>query len=343
MIKIEFLLYHDPVVHSQLYIAGLQYKQVSIFLCFDQKNTQMGKILIAGGSGLIGTHLSDMLSAGGYEVSHLSRKKKDTAKYQSFVWDIDAGMIEAEAITQADYIINLAGAGIADKPWTAARKKLIIDSRVKGTRLLKSYIEKLEAKPKAYVSSTAIGYYGDRADVLLDEQSEAGTGFLSESTMAWEQSINEVAKLGIRTVGIRVGIVLSTRGGALEKMLLPLKFGLATYFGNGKQWYSWIHIDDIASMFQYALENESLNGFYNGVSPNPSRNKALVAALQKAYSRPSVLFPAPAVGLRLGLGEMADAVLYSTRVSADKIQEAGYAFKYPELTEALKDLLVRKV
>ena len=303
----------------------------------------MEKILIAGGSGLIGTRLSDMLSEGGYEVYHLSRRKKDDSKYKSFVWDIDAGMIEEEAITQADYIINLAGAGIADKPWTRARKKLIIDSRVEGTRLLKSYIEKLEVKPKAYISSTAIGYYGDRAEALLSEEAEPGEGFLSESTMAWEKSISEVATLGVRTVGIRIGIVLSTRGGALEKMLLPLKFGLATYFGNGKQWYSWIHIDDIASIFHFAVKNENLNGFYNGVSPRPSRNKDLTAALQKASGKPSALLPAPALALRLGLGEMADAVLYSTKVSANKIEEAGFQFKYPELVEALKDLLIRKV
>jgi uncharacterized protein (TIGR01777 family) len=303
----------------------------------------MEKILIAGGSGLIGAHLSDMLSASGYEVNHLSRKKNSASRYKTYVWDIDAGLIEEEAIRQADYIINLAGAGIADKPWTAARKKLITGSRVNGTRLLRSYLEKMEVRPKAYLSSTAIGYYGDRADSLLSEDAEAGTGFLSESTIAWEKSISEVAALGIRTVGIRIGIVLSTRGGALEKMLLPLKFGLATYFGNGKQWYSWIHIEDIASIFKFAIEEESLNGFYNGVGPQPARNKDLASALQEAYSRPSILLPAPAFALRLGLGEMADAVLYSTKVSADKIQEAGYHFKHPALSEALSDLLLRKV
>jgi len=303
----------------------------------------MATVLIGGGTGLIGSRLSEVLSQDGYTVLHLSRHKHPDSPYDTYQWDVAKGEIEDEAVQRADYVINLAGAGIADKPWTSARKQLIIESRVKSTELLHQSFERLEHRPKAYISSSAIGYYGNRGEELLTENAAAGDGFLSESTKAWEESVRPISESGIPTALVRTGIVLSTRGGALEKMLIPLKLGMATYFGNGKQWYSWIHIDDICGIYQFLLESSSADGVYNGVSPSPVRNKKLVEELKDAYSGASILMPAPSFALKLGMGEMSHAVLDSSKVSAEKIANAGYSFKYPELDEALRDLLVRKI
>ena len=299
----------------------------------------MPTVLIGGGSGLIGTRLSQLLQEKGYDPIHLSRRQRPNAPYPTYQWDAEGGTIEEEAVQAADYVINLAGAGIADKPWTKARKALIISSRVKTARLFKEAFERTGHQPKAYISSSAIGYYGDRGETLMTEEAEAGSGFLSESTIAWESAIQEVAQTGVRTVGIRIGIVMSTQGGALEKMLIPFRFYTGTYFGDGQQWYSWVHIDDICRLFIHAMENESMNGFYNGVAPNPVRNKTLVEQIKNAMNSPAILVPAPAFALRLAMGEMADAILDSTKVSAEKTQSTGFNFQFPEIDKALGDLL----
>jgi len=299
----------------------------------------MSTVLIGGGTGLIGTRLSALLKAKGYEVMHLSRTARPDAEFPAFEWDVEAGTIDEAAVEKADYVINLAGAGIADRPWTKARKKLIISSRVQSAALLADTFQKLGHQPKAYLSSSAIGYYGDRGNEWMSEDAAPGNGFLSESTQAWEEAIKGVAETGVRTVGLRIGIVLSTQGGALEKMLIPFRFYTGTYFGDGEQWYSWIHIDDIARMFIYALETEALSGFYNGVAPNPVTNKRLVTQMKEALNSPALIVPAPAFAMRLAMGEMADAVLDSTRVLADKIQATGFTFEYPAIDKALDQLL----
>lgn len=303
----------------------------------------MSNILIAGGSGLIGQRLSKLLAERGHAVAHLSRSKPGNSPYPVFQWDPAQGEIEAEAIRQADYVINLAGAGIADKPWTAARKELIIRSRTDSARLLQESFTRFDHQPKAYISASAIGYYGNRGDEWLDETAAPGSGFLAESSVAWEKSIAKVAQSGIRTAALRIGIVLSTQGGAMEKMLLPFNFGLGTYFGDGSQWYSWIHIDDLCQMFVKVLEDDAMQGFYNGVAPEPVTNKELVAQMKTALGKPGLILPAPAIALRLAMGEMADVILSSARVSSRKIETAGFAFRFPRLLPALKDLLERKV
>jgi uncharacterized protein len=303
----------------------------------------MSNILIAGGSGLIGQRLSELLAERGHTVAHLSRSKPDDSPYPVFQWNPAQWEIEAAAIRQADYVINLAGAGIADKPWTAARKELIIRSRTDSARLLRESFARFDHQPKAYISASAIGYYGNRGDEWLDESSTPGTGFLAESTVEWEKAVAEVAQTGIRTVGIRIGIVLSTQGGALEKMLIPFRFGLGTYFGDGQQWYSWVHLDDVCQMFVQAVEDEAMRGFYNGVAPEPATNKALVEAMKEALGRFGLVMPAPAFALRLAMGEMADVVLSSSRVSSRKIEQAGFEFRFPQLLPALRDLLEQKI
>jgi len=317
---------------------------VSIWVTSLIPNSSMQTVLIAGGTGLVGIHLSKLLKSEGYEVIHLSRTRDMNAKFPAYHWDISKGTIEEEALEKADYIINLAGAGIADARWTDSRKKLIIDSRVDSTLLLRDYIKKGIAKPKAYISASAIGYYGNTGETLVDEHTPPSPGeFLSDSTVLWEKAVDKVAETEVRTVAIRIGIVLSTKGGALEKMLISFNFFQGAYFGDGQMWTSWIHIGDLCKAFQLAIENEEMQGVYNAAAPNPARNKELIKGIKEAKGSPAILLPVPEFGLKLLLGEMSAAVLGSTKVSDEKIRKAGFTFKYPELVPALKDILNRKI
>lgn len=296
-------------------------------------------VLIAGGSGLIGMRLSEILVERGYTVCHLSRSKKSKGPYDTYLWDTDQGFIEPEALMQADIVINLAGAGIADQPWTQARKQLIIKSRVDTASLLLASFRKMERWPRAYLSSAAIGYYGHRGDETLDENAPPGEGFLAESCIAWENAIDQISQSGLRTLAFRIGLVLSTNGGALEKILLPFRFYTGAYFGAGNQWYSWIHIDDLCEMFILGIEKETMRGVYNAVAPEPVTNKEFVRTIKALRNQPALMASVPAIALRLAMGEMADVVLNSNRVSAEKIRAAGYSFLYPTLKEALQHLI----
>jgi len=301
----------------------------------------MSTVLIAGGSGLIGQRLSQLLEKKGYDTIFLSRRKKSDEKY--FHWDASKGIIDASAIEKADYVINLAGAGIVDKRWTKKRKKILIESRTQTTGLLKESFEKIK-KPKAYLSASAIGYYGNRGDQWLTETSEPQPeDFLSECTMAWENAAQEVMDLNIRTAIFRIGIVLSLKGGALPEMITPMKFGAGVSFGNGKAYYPWVHIDDVCNMFIWGLENKKATGIYNAVAPEPVMVKTLVKAIQKARGGIAIPVPAPSFALRLIMGEMADMLLNSARVSSEKISTHGFQFTFDDLDEALLDILEREV
>ncbi|MCB0663885.1 MAG: TIGR01777 family oxidoreductase, partial [Saprospiraceae bacterium] len=254
----------------------------------------MKTILIGGGTGLVGERLSEMLESKGYKVLHLSRSKNLEARFPAYQWDLKNGFVDPEAIAKADAVINLAGAGIADKPWTTSRKKVIIDSRVDSTLLLKTAFELAGKKPAAFISAAAIGYYGNRGEENLTEDKAPGNdGFLSESCVLWEEAVKKVAETSIRTVWFRIGIVLSTKGGALEKIMLPVKFHVGGYFGNGKQWYSWIHLDDLCQMFIHALENPQMEGVYNAVSPHPERNKEFTRLIGEALGKAALMVPGP--------------------------------------------------
>ncbi|MFT5384489.1 MAG: hypothetical protein ACI8X3_002839 [Saprospiraceae bacterium] len=303
----------------------------------------MSTILIGGGSGLIGTRLSEMLTKKGHKVLHLSRRQDLDAKFPKYAWDLKKGTIDLTAVSMADYIINLAGAGIADKRWTEARKKEIIESRTGSTFLIKKAVEQLKQTPKAIISASAIGFYGDRADELLKEDSKPGaSGFLSESTQIWESAIHKLETLPCRQVTIRIGVVLSTKGGALKPFLLQNQFRLGTYFGNGQQYYSSIHIDDLCRIFIYAIENEQLSGVFNGVSPDPVTVYDFVKAVSAALNKKAFMIPAPSFAVRLLMGEMADVVLSSTRVCSKKIETQGFQFKYPTTVAAIRQLLKEK-
>ena len=298
----------------------------------------MKNVLIGGGSGFVGMHLSRRLRRDGYAVRHLSRSDRPDAEFPTYQWDVSKGTVDDAALADVHYLVNLTGAGIADERWSDERKRVIIESRTESTRLLARACERLGLRPELYLSASAIGYYGDRGERLLTEEDSPGSGFLSESCVQWEASVTAVSELGIPTFINRTGIVLHPAEGALEKMLLPLKFRTSTYFGDGRQFYSWIHIEDLVGIYAFALQR-GLTGVYNGTAPNPVRNKQFAAALGPALGKKAIVLPAPAPALKLALGEMSHTVLDSARCSAAKIEGGGYRFAYPELSQALEQLL----
>jgi uncharacterized protein (TIGR01777 family) len=293
----------------------------------------MQNVLITGGSGLIGQRITALLEAQGKSVAWLSRSKQSQ---KSFLWDIEKESIEPEAMEWADAVIHLAGAGVADKRWTDERKKLILESRTKSTQMLYQAIEKADKKPDTFVSASAIGYYGfDTGTTLMEEASPAGRDFLAEVVIAWESEVKKIESLHLRTVLLRIGIVLDKEGGALGEMLKP---PVAAPLGKGDQWMSWIHIDDLAKMFVFALEKTTLQGIFNAVSPNPATNYRLTHEAARAKGKPFIGIGVPAFVLKLMLGEMADMVTGGNRVSSQKIQKAGFDFECPVLIPALKDI-----
>ena len=298
----------------------------------------MATILIGGGTGFIGRYLSQRLKEKGYEVRHLSRNRRPDSLFATFQWNIKEQTIDDAALADVDYIINLTGAGIADQRWTDKRKQLIISSRTDSTKLLADAMKRLNIKPKLFINSSAVGYYGNQGDKLLTEEDSPGDGFLSESCLAWEQSVDAVRQLDIPVCINRTGIVLHPNHGALNKMLIPLRFFMSTYFGDGQQYYSWIHIDDMVETFVFTIEHQ-LTGTYNAVAPQPVRNKTMAAALGPAKGKSALVMPAPAFALKLVLGEMSHTVLDSARCSSAKLEAEGFKFKHPELSEALGDLL----
>lgn len=296
----------------------------------------MQNILISGGSGLIGQRITSMLEAQGKSVAWLSRSKQSQ---KSFIWDIEKGTIDPESMEWADAVIHLAGAGVADKRWTEERKKLILESRTKSTQMLYQAIEKADKKPDTFISASAIGYYGfDTGTTLMEESSAAGKDFLAEVVIAWEAEVKKIESLHLRTVLLRIGIVLDKEGGALGEMLKP---PVAAPLGKGDQWMSWIHIDDLAKMFVFALEKTTLQGIFNAVSPNPATNYRLTHEAARAKRKPFVGIGVPGFILNLILGEMSQMVIGGNRVSSQKIQRAGFEFEYPILIPALKDIFSR--
>jgi uncharacterized protein (TIGR01777 family) len=300
----------------------------------------MSKILIAGGSGLIGNKTTQDLIANGHEVIHLSRSPKAASTIPVYKWDIAKQYIDPEALIDVDYVINFAGAGIADKRWTDAQKKAIIDSRVHGNQFFQRLIEEKKLNIKKFISGAAIGYYGDRGSEILTEESRAGTsGFLVESCIQWEDSINAIKTTGVPVAYVRIGIVLSTKGGALEKMLGPAKFGLGSYFGDGSQIYSWVHIDDISKIFCWLVDTPNAEGVYNGTAPNPISNKDFVQTMMDVKGGLGIVAPVPKFVLSAMLGEMKAVVMTGSHVIPKKLEQQGFKFKYEELNSCLADLI----
>lgn len=294
------------------------------------------KVLITGGTGLVGSHLIPMLKAKGHQVVVLSRSKDASKPYEIFEWDYKNDYIESGAFNGVDAVIHLAGAGVADKRWTPERKDEIYNSRTKTSHLLYKTLKEVPNEVKTFISASAIGYYGlNTGSTNLKENAPSGHDFLAHVVDAWETSTNKVTDLNIRLVQLRIGVVLANEGGALVELLKP---PIAAPLGKGNQYMSWIHIDDLCKMFVHSLENEQMLGTYNAVAPRPMTNNELTKEAAKAFGKTFVPVPVPGLVLKLMLGEMAKMVIGGNRVSCEKIMEAGFEFDYPKLADALNQL-----
>ena len=284
---------------------------------------------------MVGSRLSEMLIDLGYEVAHLSRNPDKFSRYKTFRWNVKEKFIDENALNYADYIINLAGASLTSKKWTDEVKQEILNSRVESTRLLYSFLQKSDKQVKGFISSSAIGIYGNSGDQLMSEESITGDDFLAEVCKAWEAAAWQIKELSIRTVIFRLGIVLSNKGGALPQMARPIKMMAGAPLGSGKQYMSWIHIDDVCRAFIAAIEDADFEGVYNAVAPHPVTNKEFTKELAGAMHMPLVLPKVPAFALNMVLGEKSDVILYSQRVSATKLLQTGFTLEYNHLEEAL--------
>jgi uncharacterized protein len=307
------------------------------------------RVLVSGSSGLIGSALTSALESAGHSVVRLVRRPAAASEIQ---WDVGAPLLAENphpskttkpgppggSFDGFDAVVHLAGESIAGR-WTAAKKARIRDSRVQGTSALSSALAKTTRPPKVLVCASAIGIYGDRGDEVLREQSAGRSDFLAQVAQQWEAATEPAARAGIRVVSLRFGVVLSTRGGALAQMLPPFRIGAGGRIGSGKQWMSWIALDDVVGVIQHALATDSLHGPVNTVAPDPITNAEFTRALGKALHRPTI-FPLPAFMVRLVFGEMGEALLLSSqRVDCGKLLASGYRFRYPELKPALEQLL----
>lgn len=295
------------------------------------------KILISGSHGLVGTALINSLVSPDHEVYRLVRHYAESDS--EIEWSPDRYSIALARLEGFDAVVHLAGESIAEGRWTDEKKKRIRESRVRGTKLLGDALANLANPPKTFISASAIGYYGDRGDEILREDSAPGNDFLSEVCVEWENATALASEKGIRVVNCRFGIILDPNGGALKKMLPPFRMGVGGKIGSGKQWMSWIALDDVVGALAFALANHSISGPVNFVAHSHVTNAEFTRILGKALSRPT-LFPIPAFGVRLLFGEMADALLLSSqRVQPTRLSEAGYEFAYADLGAALSHLL----
>ncbi|MGH9971153.1 MAG: TIGR01777 family oxidoreductase [Pyrinomonadaceae bacterium] len=295
------------------------------------------KILISGSHGLVGSALIKALEAEGHEIFRLVRHAPGSES--EIEWSPDRYSIALARLEGFDAVVHLAGESIANGRWNEEKKRRIRESRVKGTKLLSDALANLKRPPKTLVSASAIGYYGNRGDELLTETSPPGSDFLAGVCVEWEKATALAAEKGIRVANTRFGIILDSEGGALAKMLTPFRMGIGGKVGSGKQWMSWIALDDVVGGLQFTLTDESVSGPINFVAPGSVTNAEFTKTLGRVLSRPT-LFPIPEFGVRLMFGEMADALLLSSqRVQPQRLQATGYEFKYPRLDTALLEVL----
>ncbi|PKD18188.1 NAD-dependent epimerase [Salegentibacter salinarum] len=299
------------------------------------------RVLITGATGLIGSKISRLCREKGIQVHYLSTSKEkleNKPDYKGFYWNPDENEIDSKAIEGVDAIINLVGASVAER-WTPEQKEKILKSRTETANLLYTCLQENEHQVKNLVSASAIGIYPSSLEKLYTEEAQGvDDSFIGEVVVKWEEAVDNFTDLGIEVAKIRIGLVLAENGGMLQKLKEPVNFNVGSPLGNGKQWQSWIHIDDISGIFMFAVENK-LTGVYNAVAPNPVTNKELVNEVASQLGKPVWLPNVPKVALKLVLGEMSHLVLSSQLVSSDKIEQEGYSFKYVNLSKALEDLI----
>jgi uncharacterized protein (TIGR01777 family) len=296
---------------------------------------KMEKVLITGGSGLIGRRLSFLLKSRGYEVRILSRSNNPKNNYKTFVWNVSEQYINDSAFEGLTHIIHLAGAGIADKRWSEKRKKEIIASRVASTNLLYNTVKRLKTPLNSFISASATGYYGAvTSETIFEEKDKPAKDFLGKVCSLWEDSIFQFNEIKIRTVALRTGIVLSKDGGALKKMKTPI----ITSLGNGKQYMPWIHIDDLCELYIKAIEDQEFKGAFNAVSSEHISNLSFSKKVSKIFNHPFLAVGTPSFILQIVFGEMSTIILNGSRISANKIKQAGFKFKFENLEKALKNL-----
>ena len=306
----------------------------------------MGKVLITGASGLIGHQLTELLLLKGYAVNHIGRTNNTTQKGLNFntehvnhyFWDIKKGEIEPKAFDGVSTIIHLAGAAVADKPWTKARKKEIIDSRTQSAGLIEAFLKKNNHTVKTFVSASAVGYYGDCGNEIVTEEKQPGTDFLAEVCKKWERAAIKISNLGIREVRCRIGIVLAKNGGALPQLIKTMPLGFVNYFAKNNLYYPWVHLNDVCGIILHAIENKNMNGAYNATGPSPMLMKDLMKAILEAKKSNALLLPVPPFALKMVLGELSEVVLSSQRCSNKKIIKAGFQFKFDTINQALTDI-----
>jgi TIGR01777 family protein len=304
----------------------------------------MATILITGGTGLIGSYLSRFLKEKGYTVALLSRSGKHSEEFPVYFWDIDKQIIDPKAITSADYIIHLAGENIGAKRWTEERKKEIISSRILPTQLLFDAISKSIHKPSAFISASAIGYYGAvTSQHIFTETDPAANDFLGHTCRQWESEVDHFNELAIRTVKIRTGIALTSTGGALEKIKKPITLGLGAPLGTGNQYIPWIHIDDLCRIYLKAIEDVTMQGTYNAVAPEHTTNRQLMKAIALVLHKKIRIPRIPSSMLKLALGPMSEMLLTGSRVSSGKLMASGFQFLFANLQDALTNLFQKEV
>lgn len=294
------------------------------------------RVLISGATGLIGTALTTRLETVEMEVKHLTRQNVEEGDEKRIHWHPGSGTLDSEQIEGFRTVVHLAGENIAAEKWTEDKKRHIMDSRVTSTTLLCRVLANLKEKPRMLICASAIGYYGDRGEEELTEASEPGTGFLSEVCQAWEHAVKPAVDAGIKVVNLRIGMVLTSHGGALQRMLPPFRLGLGGPLGSGEQWMSWIALDDLTEVFLHCMNNRRMTGVFNAVSPNPVQNRDFALALGAALGKTAKTHM-PAFAIKLALGEMGkELVLASTRVKPERLEQSGFEWKHPEIGEALQ-------
>lgn len=296
------------------------------------------KILLVGGTGLIGSSLKLELIKRGYSVNILSRSKSEDP--QTFLWNNKEKHIDLNAFDDVSGVINLTGANIAERRWTEKRKQVLYNSRIQSTRLLFETIKNHNIKLNFFINSSAIGYYGlEKSDKIFNENEQPGNDFLAKLCVDWEKEALRFNELNVRTIIIRTGIVLTKTEGALEKMKLPIKLGILPIFGTGKQLFSWIHIEDLQNIFIEAITNKNLNGPYNAVAPNFISYREFNKEIAKVFNKKVIPIKAPTFILKLAFGELAETLTNGNKIAAEKLIKEGYKFKYPSINKALISLL----